>query len=103
MRTFKHVAACAVAAASTIVMSPAVDAAAEPRMIVVDDDGLQCGDADFDNVSEAVARANAGDTVKVCPGVYREFVRVDRPLTLAGASRSHRRARVLRPRIVADG
>ena len=86
MRTFKHVAACAVATACTIVMSPAVDAAAEPRMIVVDDDGLQCADADFDNVSEAVARANAGDTVKVCPGVYREFVRVDRPLTLAGAS-----------------
>ena len=68
MRIFKHVAACAVAAACTIVMSPAVDAAAEPDTIVVDDDGLQCADADVDNISEGVALAKAGDTVKVCPG-----------------------------------
>ena len=84
MRTLKHVAACAVVAACTIVMSPAVDAAAEPDTIVVDDDGLQCADPDSDNISEGVALAKAGDTVKVCPGVYREFVRVDRPLTVAG-------------------
>ena len=84
MRTFKHVAACAVAAACTIVMSPAVDAAAEPGTIVVDDDGLQCADADVDSISEGLALAKAGDTVKVCPGFYREFVQVDRPLTLAG-------------------
>jgi len=54
------------------------------QVLVVDDDGMQCPDADFASVQEAVDAAQDGALVRVCPGVYPDFVTVDKPLTLLG-------------------
>ena len=45
----------------------------------VDDDRAQCPDAAFTTVQSAVTAAGTGDRVQVCPGTYREQVRVDGP------------------------
>jgi len=51
---------------------------------VVDDD-LACAGATHAGIQAAVNAAAAGDTIRVCPGVYDETVNVDKPLTLLGA------------------
>jgi hypothetical protein len=38
----------------------------------VDDDGVQCPNAEFEHVQEAVEYASPWDTIVVCPGVYYE-------------------------------
>ena len=59
--------------------------------LVVDDDGLasltDCNalTAAFPTITLAIAAAAAGDTIKVCPGVYAEQVQVTKTLTLLGA------------------
>ena len=64
------------------------------KTLVVDDDGQegdqdnqngdQCGNARFTSIQAAVNEAGAGDVVRVCPGVYTEFVQINKPLTLLG-------------------
>lgn len=39
----------------------------------------------YPTISAAVAVANPGDTITVCPGTYHELVTVNKPLTLLGA------------------
>src|SRR3954454_18606987 len=80
----KRVLAAAAAATLVTVLSPAAAMAAAPTTRVVDDDGVQCGNAAFHSVAAAVAAANPGDTVQVCPGTYRERVDVTKPLRLIG-------------------
>ena len=53
-----------------------------PGLIVVDDDRVECPNAQFTSISAAVAAASPGATIRVCPGIYRESVVVDKPLTL---------------------
>ncbi len=38
----------------------------------VDDDGVQCPNAEFEHIQEAVEYANPWDTIVVCPGTYYE-------------------------------
>lgn len=38
----------------------------------VDDDGVQCPNAEFEHVQEAVEYASPWDTIVVCPGIYYE-------------------------------
>ncbi len=52
---------------------------ADAATLVVDKDGEQCGNAGYQSISAAVAAADPGDTVKVCPGLYAESVLVDKP------------------------
>ena len=73
-----------VAAALIAVMQPGAAFAAAPTTRVVDDDGAQCGNAEFRTIGDAVLAANPGDTVRVCAGVYRERVDVTKPLRLIG-------------------
>ena len=54
------------------------------QVLVVDDDLTQCPHADFASVQHAVHAAQDGALIRVCPGVYPEFVTVDKPLTLLG-------------------
>src|SRR2546428_8092995 len=56
-------------------------AVAQAATLVVDDDGFasatNCNDlttAAYTTISAAVAAANPGDTIKVCPGLYLEQV-----------------------------
>ena len=48
--------------------------AASAKVITVDDNGLDCRKADFNNIQSAVTAAAPGDTVKVCAGTYVEQV-----------------------------
>jgi parallel beta-helix repeat protein len=52
--------------------------------LVVDDDVQECATADFTRITAAVEAASAGDVIRVCPGLYSETVRVDKPLVIRG-------------------
>jgi hypothetical protein len=47
--------------------------------LVVDNDGAECPQADFKTIQEAVAAAQPGDKVLVCPGDYFGTVLVETP------------------------
>ena len=54
-------------------------ASANAATLVVDRDGQQCPNAAYQSISAAVAAAQPGEKVKVCPDLYTEQVVVDRP------------------------
>ena len=58
---------------------------APPRTIVVHT-GSPCtsGDAYFTSLSGAISSANPGDIIRVCPGTYRDNVRVTKSLLISG-------------------
>jgi hypothetical protein len=56
--------------------------AASPRELLVDDDAVQCPNAPYRHIQDAVDRAPAGGRVVVCPGRYDEQIRIDEPVTL---------------------
>jgi parallel beta-helix repeat protein len=45
-----------------------------PSMLIVDDDKVQCPNALFTSINAAVLAAAPGDTILVCPGLYKESV-----------------------------
>lgn len=57
-----------------------------PRELVVDDDGAQCPGAAYASLQAAVDAARPGDRITVCPGTYREQVRIAKPLQLVARS-----------------
>jgi pectin methylesterase-like acyl-CoA thioesterase len=64
-----------------------------PQRRVVSTGGTPCTDGShvYETVAAALAAANAGDTLVVCPGSYTESVTVDRAVRLdsfAGPSRT---------------
>jgi len=72
-------------AALFIAFGVAQPASAAASVRVVDDDRAQCASADYSTISAAVTAATAGDTIKVCAGIYPESVQVDKSLTFNGA------------------
>jgi nitrous oxidase accessory protein NosD len=49
------------------------------RTLVVDNDGAECPQAEYTAIQQAVAAAQAGDKILVCPGLYFGTVVVDTP------------------------
>ena len=49
------------------------------RTLVVDNDGAECPQAEYNTIQQAVAVAEAGDKILVCPGLYTETVPVSTP------------------------
>ncbi len=47
-----------------------------PNMLVVDDNGADCPNAQFARIQEAVDAAGPNDAIKVCPGTYDEQVTI---------------------------
>lgn len=45
-----------------------------PHTYIVDNDRLQCPNAQFTTIQSAVAASGPGDLIRVCPGVYQEQV-----------------------------
>jgi parallel beta-helix repeat protein len=76
-------AAAALTAVLAIVLAPAAAGAPTPTL-VVDRDGVQCGNADFTSIQAAVDAAEPGSLIRVCPDLYAESVVIDKPLTLTG-------------------
>lgn len=63
-------------------------ASAGAATLVVDKDRQQCRDADYTTIMAAVAAADAGDNIAVCPDLYAESVVVSTPdLKLRGRGR----------------
>src|SRR5919198_960373 len=56
--------------------------------LIVDDDHMQCPNATFMSINAAVAAAFPGYTIKVCPGIYGENVRVTKQLTFRGQTQA---------------
>ncbi|MDX6402224.1 MAG: hypothetical protein QOF27_2830 [Gaiellaceae bacterium] len=52
----------------------ATSAGSGPHMYIVDDNMLDCPNAQFTSIKAAVMAAGPGDSVKVCPGTYIEQV-----------------------------
>ena len=61
---------------------PALPAAAGSRVLVVDDDGVQCPRASYTDIQPAVDASRIGDTIRVCGGTYRGPVEVDKGVNL---------------------
>ena len=57
---------------------------ANPEVITVDDDRVECPDANFTSIQEAVNAANSGDTICVYNGMYYENLIIDKTLSLIG-------------------
>jgi hypothetical protein len=51
---------------------PNVTAVPGANVWTVDDDGVQCPNAEFEHIQEAVEYASPWDTIVVCPGIYNE-------------------------------
>lgn len=64
----------------------------DPTNFVVDDDGLQCPNADFTTISAAVAASLPDGRIRVCPGEYRESVRILTSGLVLQAPRHHGQA-----------
>src|SRR5919108_5122516 len=47
--------------------------------LFVDDDGVECPDAEFTTIQEAVDAAAPGDRIRVCPGTYDEQISITKP------------------------
>lgn len=57
---------------------------AELVVITVDDDRVECPNADFTSIQEAVNAANPGDTICVYSGIYHENLVVNKTVSLIG-------------------
>jgi nitrous oxidase accessory protein NosD len=57
-----------------------------PPDIFVDDDGVECPDADYTTIQAAVDAADPGNTIRVCAGTYAESVNVNKDLDIRGAT-----------------
>jgi parallel beta-helix repeat protein len=64
----------------TIIVNPPL-----ARTWYVDDDFRDCPNADFNKIQDAIDAASPGDTVKVCPGTYKESLVITKTLTLSGS------------------
>lgn len=66
------------------VVPPAATAEVAPNVVVVDDDGVQCPQADVDSVQAGVDLVRDGGRVRVCPGRYTEQLTIGHPVHLQG-------------------
>jgi len=63
-------------------VGPAMAFAAQRARLVVDDDKVECPNAGFTHIQEAVNAASPGDEIRVCKGVYVEQVKISKPLDI---------------------
>jgi parallel beta-helix repeat protein len=69
--------------------------------ILVDNDRVQCPNAQYTSIQAAVTAAPAGATISVCPGTYPETVRINKPLTIRGIRVGNENLVLINPAIAA--
>jgi hypothetical protein len=65
--------------------------------LTVDDDHVQCPRAQFTSIQAAVTAAHAGDRINVCPGTYREQVKINKRLSVQGISVGNQNQAIVMP------
>jgi hypothetical protein len=76
-----------------------VGAASSARAVtlLVDDDNVQCPSAPYTTIQAAVAASSAGDTVKLCAGLYGGQVVITHPLKIMGKAPNPETCNTLAP------
>jgi len=62
-------------------LSRPTTATSKPHL-VVDDDKVECPNADFTRIQDAVYAATPGASIRICKGVYVEQVKINKPLDI---------------------
>jgi hypothetical protein len=75
---------------------------ARANILVVDDDNVPCFAAPYHNINAALAVAEAGDEIQVCPGLYMEQVVLTKPFTLRGMPVGSQKAVIMPPALLAS-
>src|ERR1700686_2335449 len=52
--------------------------------LLVDDDKVQCPNATFTSIQDAINAANPGSLIRVCPGTYHEQLSINKSLRIEG-------------------
>jgi len=52
--------------------------------LLVDDDKIQCPNARFTSIQDAINAASPGSLIRVCPGIYPEQLSIDKSLSIEG-------------------
>ncbi len=73
-----------IAAALVAVIIVGGASSAHAVTLLVDDDNVQCPSAPYTTIQAAVAASSAGDTVKLCAGLYGGQVVINHPLKIFG-------------------
>jgi hypothetical protein len=69
--------------------------------LLVDNDKVQCPNAQYTSIQAAVTAAPPGATINVCPGTYPETVRIAKPLTVRGIRVGNENLILINPPIAA--
>jgi hypothetical protein len=77
---------CALTLLVGFVLLPVPAIGGDRQHLVVDDDKVQCPNAAFSKIQDAVDAATPGAVIRVCPGNYAEQVAIHKPLTIAADS-----------------
>jgi nitrous oxidase accessory protein NosD len=68
-------------ATAFLTLTLAVPAFATSQMqVVVDDDKVECPNAGFTHIQDAVNAASPGASIRICKGTYAEQVTINKPL-----------------------
>ncbi|MEA2172992.1 MAG: hypothetical protein QOD00_584 [Blastocatellia bacterium] len=65
--------------------------------LTVDDDHVQCPRAQYSSIQAAVLAARPGDRINVCPGTYREQVKITKSLSVQGISVANQNQAIVMP------
>ena len=69
---------------TSLVLLAASARAASANVLIVGAAATGCPNPGYSTISAAVAAANPGDEINVCPALYSEQVVITKPLTLRG-------------------
>jgi slime mold repeat-containing protein/copper-binding protein NosD len=86
--------------ATALHVSPALATSTASNILIVDDNNVPCPGATFRTIAAALARAEDGDEIDVCPGVYPEQVVITKMITLRGTPVGSQKVVIRSPALV---